>query len=74
MEEEAVIHFLAKTWFLWWALADVLILLWFHALTAANRARNLERLASEEEAAYIASWKVLRKASAVSFSLLGMER
>jgi hypothetical protein len=74
VEEESVIHFLAKTWYLWWMLADVLILMWFHALTAGNRVESLRRLASEEEAAYIASWKVLRKAHAVSFSLLRMER
>ena len=72
--EETVIHFIAKTWFLWWALADVLILLWFHALTASKPIEQMDSLATEEEAAYVASWRLLRRGRPVSFSLLGTER
>jgi hypothetical protein len=71
-----VIPFFAKTWFLWWLLADVLVLYLLHALFARNKAKDMDRLAreSEEEAVYIASWQLLRKARAISLSLLGADR
>ena len=69
-----MIPFIAKTWFLWWLLAEVLILSWLHALFARNRMEATDPLTSEEEAAYIASWRLFRKDHAISFSRLGMDR
>jgi hypothetical protein len=71
-----VIPFIAKTWFLWWALAQVLVLYWLHALFARNKPEDIDRLAreSEEEAAYIAFWQLNQKVRAISLSLLGADR
>jgi len=73
---KTVIPFFAKTWFLWWLLADVLVLYLLHALFARNKAEDIERLAreSEEEVAYVASWQLHQKVRAISLSLLGADR
>ena len=76
VEETTMIPFLEKTWFLWWMLADVVVLCWFHALSTRNKnqVEGLDMLDSEEEEAYIVSWQLLRRARAISFSWLGTER
>jgi hypothetical protein len=66
-QENTVILFIEKTWFLWWMLAIFLALRWFHVLSAA--AKKMEgpyALALEEEQAYIVSRRILRKAHAIS--------
>jgi hypothetical protein len=71
-----VIPFFAKNWFLWWLLADVLVLYLLHALFALNKVQDMERLAreSEEEVAYVASWQLHQKVRAISLSLVGADR
>jgi hypothetical protein len=66
-----VIPFIEKTWFLWWMLAVVVILRWFYVLSAPAKVNAIDTLASEEERAYILSWRLLRKAQAISLSFIG---
>jgi hypothetical protein len=63
-----VISFIAKTWFLWWMFAIVIVLRWFHLLVSANaKMESPNALASEEEQeAYIVSWRVLHKTQVIS--------
>jgi hypothetical protein len=62
-----VIHFIAKTWFLWWMLAMVVAVRWFHMLSVGVRMERPDALPSEEEEeAYIRSWQVLRKTQVIS--------
>lgn len=51
-----MIVFLQKTWFLWWILATLFILLWFHRFSSQPEERALEAVDSgEEEEAVTAS-------------------
>jgi hypothetical protein len=62
-----VIHFIAKTWFLWWMLAIVVVVRWFHTVSVGARLERPGALPSEEEQeAYIRSWRVLRKTQVIS--------
>jgi len=70
-----MILFIEKTWFLWWMLAIVVAARWFHLLSAGARmegpgARAAEE--AEEEAAYLRSWRILRKTQVIS--LFGAKR
>jgi hypothetical protein len=49
-----VILFLEKTWFLWWIVAIILILRWFH-LFASNAEETLDAPAAGEERTAVAS-------------------
>jgi hypothetical protein len=62
-----VILFIAKTWFLWWMLAIVVAVRWFHLLSA-KRMESADQSVSEaqEEEAYIVSWRILHDAQVVS--------
>ena len=41
--------FIQKTWFLWWILASVVILRWFHLFSSGTYERALEAAGSGEE-------------------------
>ena len=62
-----MIFFIEKTWFLWWMLAVVLTLRWFHLSTRA-KLEGPDALANEEkeQEAYILSWRILRKTQVIS--------
>jgi hypothetical protein len=47
--EEIVIAFMAKTWFLWWMFAIVVILRWFHALPLNTQSDALDEPRSLRE-------------------------
>jgi hypothetical protein len=66
-EENAVILFIEKTWFLWWMLAIILALRWFH-LSTRTKMEGPDALACEEkeEEAYILSWRILHKTQVIS--------
>lgn len=66
-----MIPFIEKTWFLWWTLAVVVILRWFHLMSTCDKASDLDRLSSEEEVAYVRSWRLLRKAQSISLHVFG---
>jgi hypothetical protein len=62
-----VILFLEKTWFVWWMLATVVGLRWFHLLSANVKLEGLEAQAAEkEEEAYVDTWQILRKGQVIS--------
>jgi hypothetical protein len=65
-----VILFIEKTWLLWWMLAMVVAVRWFHLLSVGRpKMQDPNALApEEEEEAYIVSWRILRNAQAVSLS------
>lgn len=44
-----MIVFLQKTWFLWWILASILILRWFHLFSSSTHERALEAIDSAKE-------------------------
>jgi hypothetical protein len=44
-----VISFFEKTWFLWWILATLFILLWFHRFSSHPEMRAVEAVDSGEE-------------------------
>jgi hypothetical protein len=46
--EKIVILFIEKTWSLWWILAIILAVRWFHLLSAGAKMEGLDALASEE--------------------------
>jgi hypothetical protein len=48
--EGSVISFFQKTWFLWWILATLIILRWFH-LFSSSAETGLDTAASDEEQA-----------------------
>jgi hypothetical protein len=48
-EEKVVIPFLEKTWFLWWILATLAILRWFHVFSSRTDDSAIEVPASEEQ-------------------------
>ena len=50
-----MILFIQKTWFLWWILASVVILRWFHLLSSRTYESALEAADSGEEEAVTAS-------------------
>jgi hypothetical protein len=61
-----VILFIEKTWFLWWMLAIVVALRWFHLVSSNVKLQGLEALPLEEEEAYVDTWQVLRKGQVIS--------
>jgi len=62
-----VILFIEKTWFLWWMLAIIIVLRWFHVASANPKVEGLDALApEEEEEADIVSWRILRKTQVIS--------
>lgn len=62
-----MILFIEKTWFLWWMLAIIIVLRWFHVVSANPKVEGLDALApEEEEEAYIVSWRILRKTQVIS--------
>jgi hypothetical protein len=68
-----VLLFIAKTWFLWWMLANVVVLRWFYVLSRRCRLEVPHPLiaaeaAVEEETEYIVAWQLLRNAQPVSLS------
>jgi hypothetical protein len=62
-----MIFFIEKTWFLWWVLLTIVALRWFH-LSVGSEMKDPEPDAEEEEQAYLASWRILHNAQAVSLS------
>ncbi|MGA7218194.1 MAG: hypothetical protein WBX38_07770 [Candidatus Sulfotelmatobacter sp.] len=59
--------FIEKTWFLWWMLAMVAGIRWFHLISVNSKVEGFEAPApEEEEQAYIVSWRILRNAQPVS--------
>jgi hypothetical protein len=47
-DETFMIALFAKTWFLWWLLASVVILRWFHALAVVDPSDTQDRLKSDK--------------------------
>ncbi len=64
----SIFLFIAKTWYLWWMVAILIVLRWFHLVAAARpTVEGLDAIApEEEEQAYILSWRVLRKTQGIS--------
>ena len=64
----SILMFFAKTWFLWWMLAILIVLRWFHLVASARpTVEGLDATApEEEEQAYILSWRVLRRTRGIS--------
>ena len=65
-----MIHFIEKTWFLWWMLAIVVAVRWFHALSMLGTMQDPDSLAlatEEAEEAYV-STLFLQKAHFVSLT------
>ena len=64
----SILVFIAKTWYLWWMLAILIVLRWFHIVVSARpNVEGLDAMApEEEEQAYILSWRVLRKTQSIS--------
>lgn len=62
-----MILFIEKTWFLWWMVAIIVVLRWFH-LSAGAKMEGTDAAASEEkeEEAYIRSWRILHKTQVIS--------
>ena len=55
--EGSVISFFQKTWFLWWILATLIILRWFHLFSSSGES-NVDAAASDEEqATAISGWR-----------------
>lgn len=62
-----MILFIEKTWFLWWMLAIVVGLRWFHLVSTSVKLEGLEAQAvEEEEEAYVDTWQILHKAQVIS--------
>jgi hypothetical protein len=51
LEENTMILFIAKTWFLWWIFAVVFIVRWFHVVSARATTENFNTVASDREQA-----------------------
>jgi hypothetical protein len=64
----SIFTFIAKTWFLWWMLAILIALRWFHLVASArSTVEGLDAIPpEEEEQAYILSWRILRKTQFIS--------
>jgi hypothetical protein len=61
-----VILFIEKTWFLWWTLATILALRWFH-LSISTKMEAPDAVSEEkEQEAFILSWQLLHKTQAIS--------
>jgi membrane-anchored glycerophosphoryl diester phosphodiesterase (GDPDase) len=66
-EVNTVILFIEKTWFLWWMLAIILALRWFHLSTRAKmEAPDAVTSEEKEQEAYILSWRILHKTQVIS--------
>jgi hypothetical protein len=65
LEEKTMISFIAKTWWLWWMLAIVVAVRWFHLQLEATQIEPPETLTSEEEEA-IVSWQLRRNGQVIS--------
>jgi hypothetical protein len=63
-----MIVFLQKTWFLWWILANLFILQWFHRLSARSDERNLGAADSGDETAATASSQAASETASRLFS------
>lgn len=63
--EKRMISFIAKTWWLWWMLATVVAVRWFHLLSEANQMEPAETLAPEDEED-IVSWQLRRNGRVIS--------
>lgn len=50
-----MISFIEKTWFLWWILATLIILRWFHRFSSSAESGVNAAASDEEQAAAIAS-------------------
>jgi hypothetical protein len=62
-----VILFIEKTWFLWWMLAIVVAMRWFHLLSAKKmQSADLSASEAQEQEAYMVSWRILHDAQVVS--------
>ena len=53
-----MIPFIQKTWFLWWILATLLILQWFHLFSSRTVERALEAADSAREEASTVSKQI----------------
>lgn len=51
LEENTMILFVAKTWFLWWMFATVFIVRWFHMVSAHPTAEDFSTPASDRKQA-----------------------
>lgn len=62
-----MILLIEKTWFLWWIVATLLALRWFH-LSARTKMEAPDAVASEEkeQEAYILSWRIRHKTQVIS--------
>lgn len=62
-----ITRFIEKTWFLWWMLANAIVVRWFCVLATRARAVTAGAGSSDEaEARYVLSWQLLRDARRVS--------
>lgn len=55
LQEQVVIPFIEKTWFMWWILATLAILRWFHLFSSRTDDSAIEVPASSEARGCIAS-------------------
>jgi hypothetical protein len=55
LEGKSMILLIAKTWFLWWMLAIVVIVRWFHVLSAGATVEARETLSCSREEVQIVS-------------------
>jgi hypothetical protein len=65
-----VILFIEKTWYLWWILANLVALRWFHALALRGKleAPGALRSEEEEETEFIENWQLIHNARPVSLA------
>jgi hypothetical protein len=60
-----MISFIAKIWWMWWMLATIVAVRWFHLLMEANQTESSETLATEDEED-IVSWQLRRNGQVIS--------
>ncbi len=70
-----MILFIEKTWWMWWMLANVVLLRWFHVLSLRGEMESPGAAnAEEEQTEYIVAWQLLRNAQPVSLVGGGAKR
>ena len=61
-----MILFIEKTWLLWWMLATILTLRWFHLSIRTKMEAPDAASEEKEQEAYILSWRLLHKTQIIS--------
>lgn len=68
VEDGVVIPFMEKTWFLWWILASIFLLRWFHLISPTTGDRGFEARDSSEEQAPVPSGPISSGSASHLFS------